>query len=130
MQWLQEVQDTFNDLSFGRFLEKLALSNDRFGCWPFENAYFDHYGSQGWKTTTYVSQSPQQLEQGGLKFSIPYFDLQKIPTTQNSERIQKSFFFKLCSKMRIKMAPEKKAGQGLLCQTSWRQSRTKIVHAF
>lgn len=41
---IQEVQDTFNDLPSGRFLEKLALSDDRFGRWPFENAYFDHCG--------------------------------------------------------------------------------------
>jgi hypothetical protein len=44
VQRIQEVQDTFNNLSSGRFLEKLALSDDRFGRWPFENAYFDHYG--------------------------------------------------------------------------------------
>jgi hypothetical protein len=53
IQWIQEVQKTFNDLPSGRFLEKLALSDDRFGRRPFENAYFDHYG--GRRTTTYVS---------------------------------------------------------------------------
>jgi hypothetical protein len=42
----RRVQGTFYDLPSGRFLEKLALSDDRFGRWPFENAYFDHYG---WK---------------------------------------------------------------------------------
>ena len=45
-QWIPEVQGTFDDLPSGRFLEKLALSDDRFGRWPFEDAYFDHYG---WK---------------------------------------------------------------------------------
>ena len=45
-QWIPEIQGTFNDFPSGRFLEKLALSDDRFGRWPFKDAYFDHYG---WK---------------------------------------------------------------------------------
>jgi hypothetical protein len=46
VDWIQKVQGTFYDLPSGRFLKKLALSDDCFGRWPFENAYFDHYG---WK---------------------------------------------------------------------------------
>ena len=47
VQCIQEVQDTFNDLPSGRFLEKLALCDNGFGRRPFENAYFDHYDE--WK---------------------------------------------------------------------------------
>ena len=39
VQRIQEFQCTLNNLPSGRFLEKLALSDDRFGRWPFENTY-------------------------------------------------------------------------------------------
>lgn len=50
--YVLEVYGTFNNFPFGRFLEELALGNDCFGLWSFENFYFDHDRRE---PATYVS---------------------------------------------------------------------------
>jgi len=41
-----ELQGTFDNLPFGRFFEKFALSDDCFGPWSFENSDFHHSGTK------------------------------------------------------------------------------------